>query len=434
MGAASLRKLNPEDDKTGSRIPSAHIGNEFYLFWGMLIRMGVRSSGAVAQRVNRTIITAQPAIDMLAIGFVFDGSLDNAIFVSVLNKVQAAEDSITDGEIIALCAKACELFELVYHDASPYIDQGGEPVFLERNGHIVKYLPAKEGMTDYAYWEELAQTIYTDHYYQYAIEHGRGTGHMLGMLTNHEGKAYFLENTPVNWQPIIYPTNFDSMQVGGSNDQTGCWMEKRDPREAFGYLRLDNASEKYQGALVPLILSVSFIYTENGWRINGGSLADLFCPSHTGERSERPNKYFMYYPLLYTQIAEYSVQDALQTYFQKDIIFSSLQIIECSADYERIENSDGTLSFSEQGTYAAKVLASTEGLFDNKPFVITLMSKTLYEDWKADVRSIEVDGKNPITADNTFSLLIIGSAFILCGSSILRYRYQCLSKGISQND
>ena len=51
----------------------------------MLVGMMMRSAGTVAQRFNRTIITAFPAVNVLAVGFKLDGRLGNAVFVCIFN-------------------------------------------------------------------------------------------------------------------------------------------------------------------------------------------------------------------------------------------------------------------------------------------------------------------------------------------------------------
>ena len=83
---AALNELDPENDKTGVGIASAHIGNKLDFFRGMLVRMVVRSSGEVTQRLHGTVITAFPAVDILPVRLVFDRCFRNPIFVSVLNK------------------------------------------------------------------------------------------------------------------------------------------------------------------------------------------------------------------------------------------------------------------------------------------------------------------------------------------------------------
>ena len=47
-GVTALHEFDPEDDKTGARVPAAHIRNGFQLLRGVLIGMGMRSSGAGA--------------------------------------------------------------------------------------------------------------------------------------------------------------------------------------------------------------------------------------------------------------------------------------------------------------------------------------------------------------------------------------------------
>ncbi len=55
-GIAALHELNPENDKTGVRIASAHIGNGLDFFRGMLVWMVVWPSGEVTQRFHGAVI------------------------------------------------------------------------------------------------------------------------------------------------------------------------------------------------------------------------------------------------------------------------------------------------------------------------------------------------------------------------------------------
>ena len=81
-----LSKFDPKDDETGMRITSAHIGNEFNFIWGMLIGMVVRAPGKVTKRIDRAIEAFSPAIDVLTVSFVLDGSLRDAVFLGELKK------------------------------------------------------------------------------------------------------------------------------------------------------------------------------------------------------------------------------------------------------------------------------------------------------------------------------------------------------------
>lgn len=83
---APLPEFEPKDYQSGMWITAAHIGNELGLRLRMLIGMMVRAPGTITKRVYGTVITAFPAVDVLAVGFVFDSSLGNAIFLSVLNQ------------------------------------------------------------------------------------------------------------------------------------------------------------------------------------------------------------------------------------------------------------------------------------------------------------------------------------------------------------
>lgn len=82
-GITTLHELDPEDNKTGIRIATAHIHNELDLLLGMLVRMVVRSAREVAKRLNRAVKAPFPAIDILSVGLIFDGGLSHSIFFSI---------------------------------------------------------------------------------------------------------------------------------------------------------------------------------------------------------------------------------------------------------------------------------------------------------------------------------------------------------------
>lgn len=85
-GVAALSKFNPEDDKAGMGIASAHIGDKFDLLRSVLIGMMVWSSGSVAKGFDRAIETVYPAVNVLTVGFVPGGSTGDTIFFSVTDK------------------------------------------------------------------------------------------------------------------------------------------------------------------------------------------------------------------------------------------------------------------------------------------------------------------------------------------------------------
>lgn len=68
------------------RIAPAHVGDKLELLWRMLSGVMERPSGTITQGLNRAIKTAFPAVDVLSIGFVLNGSVSNPKFVSVSNK------------------------------------------------------------------------------------------------------------------------------------------------------------------------------------------------------------------------------------------------------------------------------------------------------------------------------------------------------------
>ena len=85
-GIAALHGLDPENDKAGVGIASAHIGNKLDFFQGMLVRMVVWPSGEATQGLDGAVITAFPAVDILPVRLVLDSGFRNPIFVSVFNK------------------------------------------------------------------------------------------------------------------------------------------------------------------------------------------------------------------------------------------------------------------------------------------------------------------------------------------------------------
>lgn len=322
------------------------------------------------------------------------------IFIFLLSLQVNASNSISDDEVIDLITRAVELFDVVYYDASKYIDEKGESVIIDRNGRMVNYLPAKEEFYNYNVWEDFAKSIYSENIYSYALEHGKGSGHTLGTLINHEEKAYFLSDSYLGWQPFFI-SDLANLEVGEKD--SSFWLERNDNGLAKGYLRLNNNSTKEQGAPVPLTLSVHFAKTDNGWRISGGSLVDLFCPMHEGERHEKPNGYFKYYPLLYPQVAEKEIVEAMQIHYEKAIVLNSLKIIESGYKYAVSFDGEGKVVFDDKGTYIAKVEISSNDIFENVPFELTLTSSSLDENWKVDISSI----KNPRTSDDSEGLFFI---------------------------
>ena len=85
-GIAALHELDPENDETGIRVTPAHIVDELNLLGSMLVRMVMWSSGVFTQRFDRAVEAAFPAVDILAVGFVFDGRLCDSLFFIIFNK------------------------------------------------------------------------------------------------------------------------------------------------------------------------------------------------------------------------------------------------------------------------------------------------------------------------------------------------------------
>ena len=83
---ATLHEFYPENDQTGMRIAPAHIPDEFDLFKSVLVWMGMRTSGTIAQGIPGTIVTVFPTINVLTVGFILHSSFGNPIAVCVVNK------------------------------------------------------------------------------------------------------------------------------------------------------------------------------------------------------------------------------------------------------------------------------------------------------------------------------------------------------------
>lgn len=85
-GITALHEFYPENNQSCVRVAPAHIGNELNLIGGMLIGMMVGSSREVTQGVNGAVVAAFPAVNVLPVGLVPDGSLGDTKSLSVLNK------------------------------------------------------------------------------------------------------------------------------------------------------------------------------------------------------------------------------------------------------------------------------------------------------------------------------------------------------------
>lgn len=82
-GIATLHEFYPENDEAGIRISPTHIGDESDLFRGMLAGMMVGAPGEASQGFDRAVKAAFPAVDVLPVGFVFNGSVGDTIFFSI---------------------------------------------------------------------------------------------------------------------------------------------------------------------------------------------------------------------------------------------------------------------------------------------------------------------------------------------------------------
>lgn len=85
-GTTALHKFYPEDDEAGIGVASAHIEDEFDFVRGVLVGMMAGPAGEATQGVNGTVKASFPAVNVLPVGFISDGSFGNPIFSSVFNK------------------------------------------------------------------------------------------------------------------------------------------------------------------------------------------------------------------------------------------------------------------------------------------------------------------------------------------------------------
>lgn len=83
-GIAALGELDPEHDKAGIRVAPAHIEDKLGFLRGMLVRVVMGSSGAVTEGLDRAVIAAFPAVDVLPVGLIFDGSFGDPKFISIV--------------------------------------------------------------------------------------------------------------------------------------------------------------------------------------------------------------------------------------------------------------------------------------------------------------------------------------------------------------
>ena len=83
-GITTLAEFASKD--AGVRIASAHIPYQFTLLRCMRMGVEMRAAGFVSQGISKAVIAAFLRVNVLAIGFVFEGSLGNTKFFSVLNE------------------------------------------------------------------------------------------------------------------------------------------------------------------------------------------------------------------------------------------------------------------------------------------------------------------------------------------------------------
>ena len=84
-GVTALAEFDPESDQTGMGISAAHIVDQADLIIRMLVWVVMGSAGAVPQGAPGSAIAAFPAVNILPVGLVLDGSFGNTIFLSILD-------------------------------------------------------------------------------------------------------------------------------------------------------------------------------------------------------------------------------------------------------------------------------------------------------------------------------------------------------------
>lgn len=77
---ASLRELDPEDDKASIGIAPVQVGDKSD-FRSMLIWMVMRLSGTFPKGFNGAVIASFPAVDVLPVALVLHGGFGNPIFL-----------------------------------------------------------------------------------------------------------------------------------------------------------------------------------------------------------------------------------------------------------------------------------------------------------------------------------------------------------------
>lgn len=308
--------------------------------------------------------------------------------------VSAAESSITDDEVCALVNGATNLFNIVYQDSSDYVDANGTPLMLERNGRTLEYLPAKSEFSEFSYWENLAKSIYTDDIYPYALEHGKDTENILGLLINYNGNAYFLKNTPVEFDAS---TEYKSCAVSfrkysevGTEPYANCglWIENRNDTTAKGGVLGSVLDGKYMSMATSIELTAEFVKTSSGWRISKGTMVDYFAPNHVSERSGKIGiiSNYAYYPFMYDQIAKQVIEEFLSDAYGKEITINHITVTKCNhISYLSEVAENGKVVFPKGRTVYGEVVVSSAQINDNKKFSLTLISNGDDESWVVDL-------------------------------------------------
>ena len=286
-------------------------------------------------------------------------------------------DKATANEFIE---SAVKLFTAVNYDADEYVDNNSEPLVLDRNGTSVKYYPAKAEYSEYSFWENWAKSIYTEDIYEYAIELGKGTGHTLGLLINHNGKAYFLDN---NWCEDEDDGLLIQLSYYFLNDAPDAFVvtySKSDTVEVT--TRISFSTGRSEGGAARPLIHYTLVSTEDGWRISGGSLLNWICPAYENKEGnitpENPGDEVVrlgYVSPVYPQVIKPIVERELSELYGFSVEIDTIKVYTSSA--HRIDS---------KYPRSTNLYLRSEQINNNKPFGLCLTTDNLFDDnWKVDL-------------------------------------------------
>lgn len=84
-GVAALAKLDPEHDQTRVFVAPEHIQDQLDLLGCVLVRMAVWPMRAIRQRLKRSVVALEPAVDVLTVGFVVNSCFCDTVLLCVEN-------------------------------------------------------------------------------------------------------------------------------------------------------------------------------------------------------------------------------------------------------------------------------------------------------------------------------------------------------------